>query len=364
MAATAASANLPAEANPRTSARGRSGALRARKNARAAGGSRVLDRLITQLLAQRPPRANSLIVTVYGDMIAPHGGTVWLGSFINLVQPLGLNARMVRTSVFRLSREKWLVSEQIGRRSYYSLTATGRRRFEHAYRRIYEDPRTAWRGEWQLVLMPPNALAPALREALRKELQWEGFAAIAPGVLAHPSAHGDSLLDILQGTGTHDKVVVLQAQTLGALAQRPLKELAEQCWNLAQVAAGYENFIARFRGIARALRATSPLDPQQCFVIRALLMHEFRRVQLRDPQLPRQLLTADWPGDPARDLCRELYRLCQQKAEEHLLNVLETADGALPPAAASFYARFGGLLGHESAPGQSPSAVLPGSELR
>jgi len=305
--------------------------------------SRVLTKLTAQLLAQRPPRASSLIITIYGDMIAPHGGTVWLGSFIKLAQPLGLNPRLVRTSVFRLAREKWLVSEQVGRRSYYSLTATGRRRFEHAYRRIYEDPRSAWDGGWQLVLIPREGLAPGLRDSLCKELQWEGFAAIAPGVMAHPSAQADSLLDILQGTGAHDKVVVLKAHTIGTMAGRPLKELVEQCWNLVQVAAGYQSFIGRFRRVARALRGTSVRDPEQCFVVRALLMHEFRRVQLRDPQLPRQLLPTHWPGDLARALCSEIYRLCQQSAEDHLMNVLQTADGPLPPAAASFYARFGGL---------------------
>lgn len=327
--------------------------------------SRVLGRLIDQLLTQRPPRANSLIITVYGDMIAPHGGTVWLGSFIKLAQPLGLNPRMVRTSVFRLSREKWLVSEQIGRRSYYSLTATGRRRFEHAYRRIYEVPSDSWNGAWQLVVLPRDGLAPNVREALRKELQWEGFAAIAPGILAHPSAQSDSLVDILQGTGTHDKVVVLQANTLGALAQQPLKDLAEQCWNLAQVAAGYRGFLTRFRGIARALQSASTLDAEQCFVIRAMLMHEFRRVQLRDPQLPRQLLPADWPGDSARALCRDIYRLCQHPTEEHLMRVLETADGPLPPAAPSFYARFGGLQPPATASARpAPSDNVRREELR
>ena len=326
--------------------------------------SRVLGKLIAQLLARRPPRANSLIITIYGDMIAPHGGTVWLGSFIKLVQPLGLNPRMVRTSVFRLSREKWLVSEQIGRRSYYSLTAMGRRRFEHAYRRIYDDPRSTWEGDWQLVLIPREGFAPGLRDSLRKELQWEGFAAIAPGVMAHPSAHGDSLLDILQGTGTHDKVVVLQAHTFGTLAGRPLKELTEQCWNLVQVAAGYQSFLGRFRGVARALRGTLAQDPEQCFVVRALLMHEFRRVQLRDPQLPRQLLPTDWPGDSARALCSEIYRLCQQQAEEHLMNVLRTADGPLPPAAASFYARFGGLQATTVPESPKPSTGPQPQELQ
>jgi phenylacetic acid degradation operon negative regulatory protein len=64
---------------------------------------------------------------------------------------------------------------------------------------------------------------------------------------------------------------------------------------------------------------------------------------LRDPQLPRQLLPNDWPGDTARAMCRDIYELCQRKTEEHLMNTLETADGPLPPVDASFYSRFGGL---------------------
>lgn len=304
--------------------------------------SRILSQWIERRLAERPLRANSLIVTIYGDMIAPHGGAVWLGGFIRLVEPLGLNPRMVRTSVFRLSRERWLVSEQIGRRSFYSLTETGRRRFEHAYHRIYEDARVAWDGEWRIVLLTGDGLAPPAREALRKELLWEGFGVIAPGVLAHPSARTESLLDILQSAGAHDKVVALQARTLGVLSSRPLKEIVDQCWSLGKTATEYQTFIDAFRPVARGLHAAAALDPEQCFMVRALLMHEFRRVQLRDPLLPRQLLPADWPGDRARALCRDIYASCWRASEAHLSAALETPDGPLPPAAESIQSRFAG----------------------
>jgi phenylacetic acid degradation operon negative regulatory protein len=315
--------------------------------------NRLLGQWIEKQLADRPLRANSLIITIYGDMIAPHGGTAWLGGLIRLVEPLGLNPRTVRTSVFRLSREKWLVSEQIGRRSYYSLTAMGRRRFEHAFHRIYDDARVSWDGDWQVVLTVGDSLTPALRDALRKELLWEGYAAIAPGVLVHPSGKTDELLDILQIAGAHDKVVVLRAQTIGALSSRPLKELVDQCWNLGNVAAEYQSFIDHFRSVARALRNASGLDPEQCFIIRTLLMHEFRRVQLRDPSLPRQLLPDDWPGDTARAMCRDIYQLCWGKTETHLMQTLETADGPLPRAAKSFHTRFGGIVLDESEQGGS-----------
>lgn len=301
--------------------------------------SRFIRQWMEDFLASHTLRANSLIITIYGDAIAPHGGTVWLGSFIKLVESLGLNPRMVRTSVFRLSKEKWLVSEQIGRRSYYSLTATGRRRFEHAYRRIYDDPRQQWNGDWQVVFTG-GTLPPVQRDALRRELLWEGFGVIAPGVLAHPAANSESLLDILQGTGAHDKVVVIEGRTLGALASRPLQELVRECWNLDLVASDYKRFCDCFRPVARAIKAARELDPEQAFCVRTLLIHEFRRVQLRDPQLPRQLLPNDWPGDLARQICGEIYLLTQEPAERHLASILETANGALPDAAPYFQLRF------------------------
>lgn len=305
--------------------------------------SHFIRQWLDAFLANHTLRANSLIITIYGDAVAPHGGTVWLGSFIKLVEPLGLNPRMVRTSVFRLSKEKWLVSEQIGRNSYYSLTATGRRRFEHAYRRIYDDPRQQWDGGWQVVFTGGDMLSPAQREALRRELLWEGFGVIAPGVLAHPYANHESVLDILQSTGTHDKVVVIQGRTLGALSSRPLQELVRECWNLDAIAEDYKRFSDCFRPVTRAIKAARELDPEQAFCVRTLLIHEFRRVQLRDPQLPRQLLPNGWPGDIARQICSELYMLTRQQAERHLANVLQTADGSLPEAAPYFEQRFRGL---------------------
>lgn len=302
--------------------------------------SRFISQWLNAFLADHKLRANSLIITIYGDAIAPHGGTVGIGSLITLVEPLGLNARLVRTSVFRLSRDKWLVSERIGRKSYYSLTATGRRRFEHAYRRIYDDPRRQWGGDWLVVFAGGGILTAAQRDLLRRELLWEGFGVIAPGVLAHPYANHDAVLEILQSTGTHDKVVVIQGRSLGALASRPLQELVRECWSLDAIAADYKRFIDCFRPLTRTVKAARKLDPEQAFCARSLLIHEFRRVQLRDPQLPRQLLPADWPGDSARQICGELYTLLAPESEQHLTSVLETADGRLPEVAEYFQLRF------------------------
>ena len=83
-------------------------------------------RLLDEYRARPTLRAGSLITTVFGDSIAPRGGTVWLGSLIKVMAEFGVSERLVRTSVYRLVKDEWLRSDQVGRRSYYSLTDAGR----------------------------------------------------------------------------------------------------------------------------------------------------------------------------------------------------------------------------------------------
>src|SRR2546429_10023135 len=80
--------------------------------------------LLRNFRAQRPLRGGSLLITVFGDSIAPRGGAVTLGSLIRLAAPFGLTERLVRTSVARLGPEGWLAGERSVRRSEYRLTGT------------------------------------------------------------------------------------------------------------------------------------------------------------------------------------------------------------------------------------------------
>ena len=302
----------------------------------------TIESWLQRFLENHPARAASLLMTVYGDAIAPHGGTLWLGSLIRLVAPLGLNDRVVRTCVFRLSRENWLRVQTEGRRSHYRLTTLGLRRFEAAWRRIYHRPIDDWSGNWHLVLLPAM-LKGARREALRKELQWIGYGALASGVLAHPAPDLVTLHEILRETGTHDDVVIMQALTPDPSSGRPLKALVHDCWNLETISAQYRRFIDGFRPILQALQQADAPDARQCFLIQTLLMHAFRRTLLHDPQLPARLLPADWSGGTARRLCEDIYRITFAPAQAHLLATCETLSGPMPAAAPYFYDRFGGL---------------------
>ena len=72
-------------------------------------------------------------------------------------------------------------------------------------------------------------------------------------------------------------------------------------------------------------------DPATACMLRLLLIHEYRRLMLRDPDLPAQLLPADWPGQAARMLCKEIYRRLLAPSEQHLDELFQLADGTTPP---------------------------------
>ncbi len=295
--------------------------------------------LINEFKSRPTVRAGSLITTVFGDVIAPRGGVVWLGSLIQAMAEFGISERLVRTSVFRLAKDGWLQSQQLGRRSYYSLTEEGHERFEQATHRIYAEPSSEWDGTWCLVLL--SGLDSANKDLVRKEAAWIGFGAMSANVLAHPVPDMADLDVTLRRLGLADEVVVMSAQTIRSDAA--MRRLARSGWNLDDIDARYENFVKMFRPVLAQLRKTAVVKPKTAFLLRTMLIQEYRKVLLRDPQLPGGLLPANWHGLASYQLCRNVYLGLQQAADEYVSSLMETADGPLPPPNKSLSSRFGGL---------------------
>ena len=296
-------------------------------------------KLVDEFRARPTLRAGSLITTVFGDAIAPRGGTVWLGSLINTMADFGISERLVRTSVFRLAKDGWLQSQQIGRRSYYSLTAEGREQFEQATNRIYGQPVDHWDGQWCLLLL--SALDTATKEAVRRECGWLGFGSLSANVLAHPSPELPDLDVTIRRLEVEDSLVVMRGQTIRR--GTAMRDLARDSWNLDDIDERYDGFVQRFRPVYKALSTKTKMTDKTAFLIRTLLVQEYRKVLLRDPWLPAQLLPSTWQGGTAYQLCRNLYRGVHAQADAHLDTMMETADGPLPPPSRSFMRRFGGL---------------------
>lgn len=299
---------------------------------------RRTDALLARFRRQRPLRGGSLLVTILGDAIAPRGGVIALGSLIELARPFGITDRHVRTAIGRLANEQWVSSQRSGRISFYRLTNHGRARFAEATQRIYGAAPADWNGEWTMVIFPRSS--GASRDDLREELTWLGFGQLTSGVFAHPT-HGEATVRKrvaeLESAG---EVIVIQR---AVVAHASDQQLVAMGWDLGELARRYRRFVEMFAPLNDELSRNVQAAGETAFVLRTLLVHEYRRIHLRDPQLPASLLPRQWPGTDAHALCRNLYAKVFTASEEFLSGRVQTLDGALPPPAAEVFARFGGL---------------------
>jgi phenylacetic acid degradation operon negative regulatory protein len=301
--------------------------------------------LLRQFRRQRPIRGGSLLITIFGDSIAPRGGAVTLGSLINLAQPFGLTERLVRTSVARLAGDGWLIARRDGRRSEYRITPTGRDRFVEATKRIYGAIPDSWDGQWTLlVLPPPNGTR---RQDVRDGLRWLGFGQISPGVFAHPNWSIEAARAGLKGVDGAAEGLLLKSSSEGSDTDR---RLVAAGWDLGDLTRRYRRFLETFSPVADAVAppattattATAATD-EAAFISRTLLIHEYRKIHLQDPLLPPALLPVNWVGAAAYELTKHLYSAVLPAAERYLSNTASTTSEALPPADSSAFARFGGL---------------------
>ena len=303
--------------------------------------TQLIQPLVKRFAAMKPLRTGSLLVSIFGDTVNPRGGVVWLGNLIQVLEPLGVSHRLVRTAAYRLVQDDILDNEQDGRRSYYTLTANGRRRFDEATERIYSQPSDQWNGHWRLVVL--NGFDAATKTLVKKDLAWLGFGQLSSDVLAHPNPNRGRLIRHLENLDVLPECVMFDAQLPIEQTETGVAALVEQAWHLTKLEEAYADYIAQFLPLLNAVKRRSRLDEADAFYIRTFMIHEYRKVLLRDPELPQELLPTSWKGHQAYQLTRDLYRLVTAASERfvdgHFINQI----GSLPAPQASFFNRFGGL---------------------
>lgn len=298
---------------------------------------------IEQFKAGARGQAGSMIVTVFGDGVLPRGGRIWLGSLIQLLAPLGLAERLVRTAVFRLAQDDWLEAVAHGRRSDYQLTPSGRRRFVEASRHIYAAQSAPWDQRWRLITVT-GELESDHRERLRRALFWHGFGQLGADCFVHPSADLPAVFDSLESeslTPVLSRLLPLVAANPRLPASGNDADLVRRAWNLQGLDEAYRAFVSHYAPLLEQWQQTATgLAQETAFLIRSLLIHDYRRLLLRDPELPGVLLPPRWAGHEARQLCRALYGLLLPASERHLDQHLSLADGQIPTASALLSERF------------------------
>lgn len=296
---------------------------------------RITRQAVADRVADRSISGTSLVVTVFGDAVSQHGGWIWLGSLIQALGPFGFGERSVRTAVFRLGRQGWLKSDKVGRRSYVCFTDEAQAHYERAARRIYRAGRKEWEGYWTLVLLP--GLPEKKRDALIRSLSWQGFSALAGGTYARPSAEREELDETIAGLDLTGQVTVLKASTEESHSRSAIRDLARR--NLDGLKALYDEYLDFYRPMARGLRPDE-LTPEQSFWLRTLMVHDYRRILLKDPDFPDVVLPTGWFGFAAYELIKRTYRVLAPSSVDYICRNLQNAEGPMPAPGRHFHRRF------------------------
>lgn len=283
----------------------------------------------------------SYIVTVFGDVLSQHGDWIWLGSLIETLAPLGFSERLIRTSVFRLVKEDWLQVKKSGRCSYYAFTETAKLHYEKAARRIYASDAKKWHGNWLLVL--PTFVPEQQLSAFRRQMHWLGFSSLNAGslssdVLAHPSIDKQSLEETLTEMQLKESVIVFTSKTLDQYSDKALKKVVQTRWHLDELDLQYQKFINNYHHFYVEL--PTEITEQESFLLRTLLIHEYRRILLKDHELPIEMLPKDWAGYSAHGLVKHLYRQLAEKSLAYIQKSMRNSAGVLPNEKESFGLRF------------------------
>lgn len=284
--------------------------------------ARPLERVLDHLRAE-PSRTWSIIVTLYGDAIVPRGGSVWLGTVLEFCARLGIADGVVRTAMSRLAADGWLERRRAGRNSFYALAARGRDTFRAASTHIYTQTPPPWRGAFTLVIPASGGD----RDAVRAALAAAGFGGLAAEVWIAPAPRP------VPGGVTAEVVAELSGD---GDAQRAL---AARAWPLETLAAAYDRFVDAFAPLHDAVSARG-LDDLDALAARVLLVHEYRRIVLRDPILPAAVLPERWPGATARRLCADIYGRVLAASERWLDAHAIDESGRRLPAASGLRRRF------------------------
>lgn len=238
------------------------------------GASELFDTTSSSLHAQGPLKTWSLIVTIFGD-IAPakeeHLDSQLLAA---LTAPFGVKPEALRVALHRLRKDGWLEAVKRGRRSAYHLSATGEALTRAAYAQIYRVAPVGQGSDWQIELLEDATTA-----------KRAGSAVVAPNILVSPA-------------GTATGALCMRAGDVPAWMRASLTS--------AETSAEFALYTEALTELVPKL-STARLDARQKLALRLLVLHHWRRIVLRQPEVHEALLGESWAGHKARQLTLEVF---------------------------------------------------------
>ncbi len=252
---------------------------------------------LAELADPQDLRVWSVIVSLFGDLAQEPGAQISGGALTRIIEPIGIKPEAIRVALHRLRKDRWIESDRIGRVSRHYLTDYGRSQSSAVTPRIYaRDPAPG--NQWHLLITEDGTGTRVLEDIMLSR----------------------DYIPISRTVALGRGPVPMQTDTLLAFEVTPQ---AVPAWLQDRLCptdlrAACRSFLDAVDRAARTRRAKSVLTPVQCATLRTLLVHRWRRVVLRQPDLPSMFFPSDWVGQDCRTAVADMLDTLPRPAPEIL----------------------------------------------
>jgi len=263
--------------------------------------------------------APRLLGTLLGDYWFWRREHLPSAALVDLLREFGLSESAARAAIQRAAGRGLVVTSKNGRRTAYGVPARTHRLVIGHLRRLLEFGAgdRNWDGRWTFAMFSVPEARREDRRTLRSRLRWLGFGPLYDGVWVSPWDRADDALHVLHtlGVGT---ATVTRAEVSRSTpeAGNPL-----HAWDLRALRQAYADFIDRYARVRERVCA-GDVGPRQALVERTRIMTEWREFPDTDPDLPAELLPADWPRLHARRCFLDVYDALGPVAEQRFRQVV------------------------------------------
>ncbi len=284
--------------------------------------------------AQEGARPQHLIITLFGDYWWGRTEHLPSAALVALAREFDISSASARAALSRLGRRGLLTSSKVGRRTYYGPTERTQQVMREGLERIFSfgvDDETPWNGTWLVVAFSVPEEQRDIRHTLRTRLRWLGFAPLYDRLWVSPNGDAAATRAAIRDCNVQD-ASVFEATSVYSVAgdrdgQHPLS-----AWNLDEMRRAYDEFINRFAPLYERV-ASGDIRASEALIQRTAIMDSWRSFPVLDPNLPREVLPAEWPRHRAHGIFAKVYDSLGPVAEARFRQILSDHAPGLAPLA-------------------------------
>lgn len=271
----------------------------------------------------------STLLFIFNVFLVERGVTsVPLKKIFRLLEPFEKSETSIRMGLSRGVQNGLFINEKKGQEVYYRLTDIAMESFDYwqktlaRFRERIETQHENWDGSWSVVMLDlPVRKKPAdYIDQFTESLQQLGYGSLNKGHWISPY---DFSADV---TGLADKYVMNKEILIfhGKLRNKKPEAVASEVWPVQELADKYKKFALEVKKSAGKLNAA--LDSGQVLTFLYLYGSDLFEIIQDDPQLPMDLLPADWQGPNAARTFGEIRRQVLPFANSFIDEIIESRE--------------------------------------